>query len=90
MRERTLPAPASAESGLAGSADLAWRFLRSSIEWFGELGIFCVRLARAAVTPPYEIREFVRQLDEVGSKSMLLVALAGSDRRRFPSRSATP
>lgn len=47
-------------------------------EWFGELGIFCGRLARSAVAPPYEGQEFVRQLDEVGSKSMLLVALAGA------------
>src|SRR5205814_5959034 len=29
-------------------------------------------------TPPYEFRELVRQLDEVGSKSVLLVALAGA------------
>src|SRR3984893_1795493 len=47
-------------------------------EWFGELGIFCGRLARSAVAPPYEGQEFVRQLEEVGSKSMLLVALAGA------------
>ncbi|MES1196464.1 MAG: ABC transporter permease [Steroidobacter sp.] len=47
-------------------------------EWFGELGIFFGRVARAAVLPPYEGRELVRQLDEVGSKSMLLVALAGA------------
>jgi len=47
-------------------------------EWFGELGIFCGRLARSAVVPPYEGQEFIRQLDEVGSKSMLLVALAGA------------
>ena len=34
--------------------------------------------ARAAVTPPYEWRELIRQLDEVGSKSLPLVALAGA------------
>jgi len=50
----------------------------SFFEWFGELGIFCWRLVRAALTPPYEGRELIRQLDEVGSKSLLLVALAGS------------
>lgn len=32
----------------------------------------------AAVTPPYEGRELVRQLDEIGSKSLPLVALAGA------------
>jgi len=52
--------------------------LRSFFEWFGELGLFCGRLVRAALTPPYEGRELVRQLDEVGSKSVVLVALAGA------------
>ena len=47
-------------------------------EWFGDLGIFCGRLARSAYRPPYEGREFIRQLDELGSKSMPLVALAGA------------
>jgi len=30
------------------------------------------------VTPPYELRELIRQLDDVGSKSLPLVALAGA------------
>jgi phospholipid/cholesterol/gamma-HCH transport system permease protein len=47
-------------------------------EWFGNLGIFFWQVVRAAVTPPYEWRELVRQLDEVGSKSLPLVALAGA------------
>jgi len=46
--------------------------------WFGELGLFAARLVRVALTPPYEIRELIRQMDEVGSKSFFLVALAGS------------
>ena len=46
--------------------------------WFGDLGIFFWRVLKAAVTPPYEWRELIRQLDEVGSKSFPLVALAGS------------
>jgi phospholipid/cholesterol/gamma-HCH transport system permease protein len=50
----------------------------SIFEWFGELGVFCARLARASVTPPYEFREFLRQCDEIGSKSLPLVALAGA------------
>jgi len=50
----------------------------SAFEWFGELGIFTARLARAALTPPYEIREFIHQCDEIGSKSLPLVALAGA------------
>ena len=28
-------------------------FLVSGVEWFGELGMFCARLMRAALTPPY-------------------------------------
>ncbi len=47
-------------------------------EWFGNLGMFCSRLVRSALTPPYEVREFVHQIDELGSKSLPLVALAGS------------
>jgi phospholipid/cholesterol/gamma-HCH transport system permease protein len=47
-------------------------------EWFGSLGIFLWKVLRAAVTPPYEWRELIRQLDEVGSKSLPLVALAGA------------
>jgi phospholipid/cholesterol/gamma-HCH transport system permease protein len=46
--------------------------------WFGELGIFSWQVLKAAVTPPYEWRELIRQLDEVGSKSFPLVVLAGA------------
>ncbi|MGB7987220.1 MAG: ABC transporter permease [Terracidiphilus sp.] len=49
-----------------------------SFEWFGSLGIFCWKVLRAAVTPPYEWRELIRQFDEVGSKSFPLIALAGA------------
>ena len=47
-------------------------------EWFGSLGVFSWQVLKAAITPPYEWRELVRQLDEVGSKSLPLVALAGA------------
>jgi phospholipid/cholesterol/gamma-HCH transport system permease protein len=47
-------------------------------EWFGEFGNFCARLARTAFVPPYERQEFASQLDEVGARSLLLVALAGA------------
>lgn len=47
-------------------------------EWFGELGIFSWWVLRAAVTPPYEFRELARQVDEIGSKSFPLVAVAGA------------
>jgi len=54
------------------------KLLRSGFEWFGELGIFCGRLVRAAVTPPYEWRELIRQCDSIGALSLPLVALAGA------------
>src|SRR6202453_1976064 len=50
----------------------------SFFEWFGELGLFCVRVARASFGAPWEGREFVRQMDAIGSKSFPLVALAGA------------
>jgi phospholipid/cholesterol/gamma-HCH transport system permease protein len=49
----------------------------AGFEWFGELAMFCARVARAMVTPPFEWGELVRQCDEIGSKSLPLVALAG-------------
>ena len=52
--------------------------LMGFLEWFGNLGMFSWRVLRAAVTPPYEWRELIRQLDEVGSQSLPLVALAGA------------
>src|SRR5260370_15138145 len=50
-------------------------------EWFGDLGMFCGRLIWAAFTPPYEIQEFVHQFDELGSKSLPLVSIAGAATR---------
>src|SRR5574340_1076731 len=47
-------------------------------EWFGELGFFCFPLIRAVFSPPYEAREFMHQLDELGAKSLPLVVLAGA------------
>jgi phospholipid/cholesterol/gamma-HCH transport system permease protein len=47
-------------------------------EWFGELGMFSARLAPAALLPPYEFGELIRQCDDVGSMSLPLVAMAGA------------
>ena len=52
--------------------------LVSFLEWFGELGSFCARLVRDAFAPPFEGKELIRQMDEIGSKSLPLVALAGT------------
>lgn len=47
-------------------------------EWFCELAVFCARVARALATPPYEGHELLKQMDEVGAKSLPLIALAGA------------
>jgi len=67
------------------TGDQSWKpvlftktFLVLAFEWFGELGLFCVRLGRALLAPSYPLSELVRQCDEIGSKSLPLVALAGA------------
>src|SRR5947209_646281 len=50
----------------------------SAFEWFGEMGHFFAHLVRTAVTPPYEGRELLRQMDAIGTRSLPLVALAGA------------
>src|SRR5215469_14887273 len=52
-------------------------WLTSVVEWFGELLLFCSRLFRTLVNPPYEFGELLHQCDEI-SKSLPLVALAGA------------
>lgn len=52
--------------------------MRAFFEWFGALGLFWGQVAKAAVKPPYEIRELLRQMDEVGSRSVFLVLVAGA------------
>ncbi len=52
--------------------------LISFFEWFGAMGIFCKRVARAAFTPPFEFREILHHMDSIGAKSLPLVALAGA------------
>jgi phospholipid/cholesterol/gamma-HCH transport system permease protein len=55
-----------------------WNPVNTLLEWFGELGIFVWRVMRATVRRPFEGREVIRQLDDMGSKSLPLVALAGA------------
>src|SRR5262249_50289803 len=50
----------------------------SLFEWFGEFGMFAGQLIKDGLRPRFEGREFVRQLDELGSKSLPLVLLAGA------------
>jgi phospholipid/cholesterol/gamma-HCH transport system permease protein len=64
----------NATGSLSATRDAVINFF----EWFGDLTIFCARWIRATFTPPFELREFVHQFDELGSKSLPLVALAGA------------
>jgi phospholipid/cholesterol/gamma-HCH transport system permease protein len=68
--------PASRKSG--GVRDGVGRPLVGALEWFGGFGEFFGRLAKAVVTPPFEWRELLRQMDELGAKSLPLIALAGA------------
>lgn len=54
------------------------RTIRNFFAWFGNLGLFFWKVLCAGATPPYEWRECLRQLDEIGAKSFPLVALAGA------------
>jgi phospholipid/cholesterol/gamma-HCH transport system permease protein len=55
-----------------------WNPINCFLEWFGELGMFIWQVMRATVRRPFEFRELIRQLDEVGSKSLPMVAMAGA------------
>ena len=69
---------AKAPSLIRSTLSLLWSPINGFLEWFGELGVFVWRVMRSAVRRPFEGRELIRQLDEVGSKSLPLVALAGA------------
>ncbi len=73
-----LPEPRILDSTLPPTGSSSKGVLIQFLEWFGDLGVFFWRVVRAAVTPPFEFGELFRQLDEVGSKSLPLVALAGA------------
>lgn len=78
MASRVSTQNSAPKQKLASKPSLFTRSVGSFFGWFGELAIFCGRLLWAAVTPPYEFREFFRQFDELGSKSLPLVMLAGA------------
>src|SRR5579863_3137363 len=76
--------PMNAISGALANGHVRWRDLAfisifiKGLEWFGEWGIFCAQVFRAAIAPPYELAELLRQCDAIGAKSLSLVALAGA------------
>jgi phospholipid/cholesterol/gamma-HCH transport system permease protein len=73
-------APLPARSAALGVSAYSYgsALFNGFFEWFGSLAIFSWQVLKAAVTPPYEWRELLRQLDEIGSLSLPLVALAGA------------
>lgn len=74
-----LPDSDSPEGGrLTAIFALPGNLISTLLEWVGGIGIFTWKVFRAIFSRPFEWRELIRQLDEVGSKSFPLVALAGS------------
>jgi phospholipid/cholesterol/gamma-HCH transport system permease protein len=63
---------------LSSAVSSAKALINGFFEWFGELSLFSWQVIRAMATGPFEFRELGRQLDEIGSKSLPLVALAGA------------
>src|SRR5271154_2878164 len=70
-----LPQPSAA---VRSAAAAVWQPINSLLEWFGELGMFIWQVLRSTTRRPFEGRELIRQLDEVGSKSLPMVAMAGA------------
>jgi phospholipid/cholesterol/gamma-HCH transport system permease protein len=49
----------------------------SPLATIGELAVFALRAAREVVVPPYEFRETIRQIYELGWRSAPLIAVSG-------------
>jgi len=72
------PSPRHRDLSVFPAVNSSKKLISEFLEWFGDLGLFFGQVVRAAVTPPFEFGELFRQLDEIGSKSLPLVALAGA------------
>jgi phospholipid/cholesterol/gamma-HCH transport system permease protein len=70
--------PGQLAQSMSSALRASLRPIDTFLEWFGDLGMFSWQVVRAAVTPPFEFRELFRQLDEIGSMSLPLVAAAGA------------
>lgn len=68
----------STNPSIAPSMPLRPNLITGMLEWIGEFATFVWQVLSAAVKPPFEFTEFVRQLDEIGAKSLPLVILAGA------------
>src|SRR5271156_4633740 len=70
-----LPQPSAALRSVAAAI---WNPINNLLEWFGELGMVIWQVLRSTFRRPFEGLELLRQLDEVGSKSLPMVAMAGA------------
>ena len=49
----------------------------AGLAWAGEVGLFGLRALGEALRPPFEAKELLRQLYEIGLRSVPLIAVAG-------------
>jgi phospholipid/cholesterol/gamma-HCH transport system permease protein len=70
-----LPQPSVA---IRSAAAAIWNPLNSLLEWFGARGMFIWHVMRSTFRRSFEGLRLLRQLDEVGSKSLPMVAMAGA------------
>lgn len=47
------------------------------LEWFGEIGLFCKEYIKHIIFSKFEWKQFWIQLDEIGSRSFILVGVSG-------------
>jgi phospholipid/cholesterol/gamma-HCH transport system permease protein len=52
-------------------------FATASLAGVGDVALFALRAIRASLTPPFELRETVRQIYELGFRSAPLIAVSG-------------
>jgi hypothetical protein len=58
--------PLRRTGSIPSAAISAMRLFNVFLEWFGSLGIFSWRVFMAALSPPFEWREFIRSLTKSG------------------------
>jgi phospholipid/cholesterol/gamma-HCH transport system permease protein len=54
------------------------RWIGSCLEWFGDLAHFNAQLAVATFTPPFHGQELLKQMREIGNRSLPLVLVASA------------
>jgi phospholipid/cholesterol/gamma-HCH transport system permease protein len=57
--------------------DTVGTLVAHALAWCGELSLFAARSIREVFRPPYEVAETLRQLHELGVRSVPLIAVAG-------------